>query len=180
MFQQFQTPNYANFGQRLAAYLIDWVLMAAIFCPLGLALGTLGALAGQRGGDSAQLAMTGAQMVINLISIVTGWLYYAGLESSSWQGTVGKKVLGIRVTDMNGNRIGFGRATGRHFAKIISGMICLIGFIMVGFTDNRQGLHDMLAGTLVLQGAPTDAFGVTLDQPPPPPPSSYGSYGSGL
>lgn len=181
MFQQFQTPNYANFGQRLAAYLIDWVLMAAVFCPLGFALSAAGVFAAQRGGDAGQLAASGAQMIVNVISIVVGWLYYALLESSTWQGTVGKKLLGIRVTDMNGNRINFGRATGRYFSKIISGMICLIGFIMVGFTEKRQGLHDMIAGTLVLQGAPTGTFGVTLDQPPPPPPTDFGgSYGSGL
>lgn len=182
MFQQFQTPTYANFGQRLAAYLIDWVLMALVFCPIGVAFGAAGALVGERGGDSAQLAESGAQALVNLISVVVGWLYYALLESSSWQGTVGKKLLGIRVTDMDGRRIGFGRATGRYFAKIISSIICLVGFIMVGFTEKRQGLHDMLAGTLVLQGPPAPGFGVTLDEPPPPPPSDFGdsSYGRGL
>jgi uncharacterized RDD family membrane protein YckC len=55
------------------------------------------------------------------------------------------------VTDLAGNRIGFGRATGRFFAKILSGMIMYIGFIMIGFTDRKQGLHDMLAGTLVMR-----------------------------
>lgn len=177
MFQQFQTPNYAGFWLRLGAYLIDWLLITAITCPIGMAMGAFAAIA-QRGGDeSAQVASLAMQMIVNLISIIAGWLYFALLESSSWQGTVGKKVLAIRVTDEYGNRIGFGRATGRYFSKILSSLICLVGFIMVAFTEKQQGLHDMIAGTLVLQGAPTGGFGVTLDQPPPPPPTDYSFRG---
>ncbi|MCA1630157.1 MAG: RDD family protein [Acidobacteria bacterium] len=177
MFQQFQTPNYASFWLRFAAALIDGLLMMAVFCPIGFALGTLGAVTGGGGGEAAQAAFAGIQLIFQIFSFVLGWLYEALLESSSWQGTVGKKLLGIRVTDMYGNRIGFGRATGRHFAKLVSQIICLIGFIMAAFTEKRQGLHDMIAGTLVLEGAPaTGGFGVTLDQPPPPPPSDFGGY----
>ena len=87
-------------------------------------------------------------------------------------------MLGLRVTDLNGNRIGFGKATGRYFGKILSGMICFIGFIMVAFTEQQQGLHDMLAGTLVVRGAATaDPY----PQPPPPPDFSYrgGTIGIG-
>ena len=79
------------------------------------------------------------------------WLYEALLTSSSWQGTLGKKILNLRVTDMAGNRISFGRATGRFFGKIISGMALYIGFIMVGFTERKQGLHDLIVGTQVLR-----------------------------
>ena len=58
-------------------------------------------------------------------------------------------IFGMRVTDLNGNRISFERATGRHFAKWLSAIIFGIGHIMVGFTERKQGLHDLLAGTLV-------------------------------
>jgi uncharacterized RDD family membrane protein YckC len=177
MFQQFQTPNYAGFWLRVGAYLIDLLLITAITCPIGIAVGAFAAFAQQGGDEGAQVASLAMQMIVNVISIFAGWLYSALLESSSWQGTVGKKVLGIRVTDEYGNRIGFGRATGRHFAKIISSLICLVGFIMAAFTEKKQGLHDMMAGTLVLQGAPTGGFGVTLDQPPPPPPSDFSFRG---
>jgi uncharacterized RDD family membrane protein YckC len=176
MFQQFQTPNYAGFWLRFAAYLIDWALTTAVLCPVGLMLGMGGALA-DRGRQG--VATTGAQALSWLIGLVVGWLYYALCESSAWQGTVGKKVLGIRVTDEYGHRINFGRASGRHFSKIVSSLICFVGFIMIAFTDKKQGLHDMIAGTLVLQGAPSGNFGVTLDEPPPPPPSSF-DYGTGL
>ena len=84
-----------------------------------------------------------------ILSIVLSWLYSALLESSARGATLGKMVMGARVTDLSGGRISFGRATGRYFAKIISGMILAIGFIMVAFTARKQGLHDMIAGTLV-------------------------------
>ena len=89
------------------------------------------------------------------LSFVAQWLYFAVLESSSWQGTPGKKAFGMGVTDLDGNRISFGRATGRYFAKIISGIILGIGFLMVAFTERKQGLHDMLAGTLVYKASPS-------------------------
>jgi uncharacterized RDD family membrane protein YckC len=75
------------------------------------------------------------------------------MESSARQATLGKMALGIVVTDLDGNRIGFGRATGRYFAKILSALILLIGFIMAAFTQKKQGLHDIIAGTLVVKKA---------------------------
>lgn len=182
MYQPYQTAEYATFWHRLAAYLIDYVLTALVTCPLGMMLGVMGAVAEQSGGEAAQAASVGVQLLVYGIAMVAGWLYHALMESSSWQGTVGKRVLGIRVTDLDGNRITFGRATGRYFGKIISSMICGVGFIMVLFTERKQGLHDMMASTLVLQGAGTPGGGgVTLNQPPPPPPDfgGQGSYGGG-
>ena len=84
-----------------------------------------------------------------LVTIPTSWLYCALMESSSYQATLGKMIFGMKVTDLCGNRISFARATGRHFAKILSGLILCIGFIMVGLSERKQGLHDLLAGTLV-------------------------------
>jgi uncharacterized RDD family membrane protein YckC len=90
------------------------------------------------------LAATGA--------LVLTWLYHALMECSEWQATLGKKALGLVVTDMAGQRVSFGRATGRHFGKIITNMVpAFIGYIMAGFTDKKQALHDMLAGCLVLR-----------------------------
>jgi Predicted membrane protein/domain len=87
-----------------------------------------------------------------LLGIVIGWLYFAVCESSAWQGTLGKLALGIRVTDMQGNRISFPRALGRYAAKLLSGIILCIGYLMVAWTQRKQGLHDMVCGTLVLNG----------------------------
>jgi len=87
-----------------------------------------------------------------MIALLLQWLYYAYLESGEKQATWGKQALGIYVTDLTGNRITFGRASGRFFAKIVSGLIPLgIGFIMAGFTDRKQALHDMIASCLVLR-----------------------------
>jgi len=85
-----------------------------------------------------------------ILSIITGWLYFSLMESSSKQATLGKMALGIKVTDLNGSRIDFGRATGRYFGKIISAIILYVGFIMVAFTQKKQGLHDIMAGCLVV------------------------------
>ena len=70
--------------------------------------------------------------------------------SSEKQATVGKMVLGIVVTDINGGPISFARATGRHFAKWLSALILGIGFLMAAFTEKKQALHDMIADTLVV------------------------------
>ena len=86
----------------------------------------------------------------NILGLILGWIYFAVMESSPTQGTLGKMALGIQVSDLEGGKIGFGRATGRHFGKFISALIFLIGFIMVAFTQKKQGLHDMMAGCLVV------------------------------
>ncbi len=98
----------------------------------------------------------GAGAAVNLtppgaiVALLGGWLYFALMESSVSQATVGKMAIGARVTDLYGNRISFARATGRYFAKILSAGILFIGCVMVAFTSRKQGLHDMVAGSLVL------------------------------
>ena len=90
-------------------------------------------------------------MFINFFTILVQWLYYALMESSPKQGTLGKMAIGLKVTDLSGNRISFGRATGRYFGRILSGLILDIGFLMIVFTAKKQGLHDIIAGTLVVK-----------------------------
>lgn len=142
-----------------------------VFVPLGAILGAAGIASGE---DPDSASMLGARLGIQLISVLAGWLYYAICESSSWQGSVGKKVLGIRVTDMYGQRIGFGKATGRHFGKILSGLTLGVGFIMIAFTERKQGLHDQMAGTLVLKGQAPQNY------PLPPNPPDFSSRGGPL
>ena len=72
-------------------------------------------------------------------------------QRSPWQATLGKKAIGIQVTDLDGERISLARALGRYFAKILSGLILYVGFFMAGWTRRKQGLHDMVAGTLVVR-----------------------------
>jgi uncharacterized RDD family membrane protein YckC len=142
--------------------LIDAVLLSVvnfiIFLPV---IGMLGLGAGMASGDmeytgeeaeTAGLvaAMMGGVMFAWIATTIAGWLYFALMESSAKGGTLGKMALGIKVTDTKGNRVTFGRATGRYFGKIISGVILYIGFIMAGFTQQKQALHDIMAGCLVV------------------------------
>ncbi len=92
-----------------------------------------------------------AGLLGQLIGVVLTWLYCAMMESSSKQATLGKMAVGIRVTDVRGQRISFGRATGRHFGKIISALSLFIGYMMAGWTQRKQALHDMMADTLVVR-----------------------------
>ena len=84
-----------------------------------------------------------------MLSLGGRWLYYAFFESSTLQATPGKLAVGIKVTDEKGDRISFGRASGRYFGKILSELTLNIGYIMAGFTEKKQALHDLIAGTLV-------------------------------
>lgn len=146
---------YGGFWIRVVAYVIDGILLYAVTFVVSLALG-LGAVGtGSFGPGSAQF-VTGLQGAASLLALVINWLYFALMESSSRQATVGKIAMGLVVTDLYGERIGFGRATGRYFGKIVSSMILLIGFMMVGWTQRKQGLHDLMAGTLVYKARSPD------------------------
>ena len=90
-------------------------------------------------------------MLMQLLNILIWWLYYAIMESSSLRATLGKLAVGSIVTDLDGERISFLKATGRHFGKILSALILLLGYIMAGFTERKQALHDLMAGCLVIQ-----------------------------
>ena len=127
-----QPPPYAGFWRRTAAYLIDYVL---VMFAAGLIAGLFASVT--RG-------------LTPLVVVASVWLYYTLMESSELQATLGKKAVGIKVTDLEGNRIGFGRATGRLVGHVVSGITLGIGFAMAVFTSRRQTLHDSIAGTLVV------------------------------
>jgi uncharacterized RDD family membrane protein YckC len=154
------TSMYAGFWRRVAAWILDIIVLGIVTAPLNLAFGD--------GAGSDSMAYSPEAQSI---STALGWLYFALMESSTKQATLGKMALGITVTDLEGRRIGFGKATGRYFAKILSALILFIGFLMVAFTARKQGLHDILAGTLVVKGqAPSQAPSQAQSMPPPPPP----------
>lgn len=140
--------EYGGFWIRVGAYLIDYVILQiASTVVMVVVMGSVGGFSAGVAPDDTVL--TGAVVGMYLVVIVGNWLYYAILESSSWQGTVGKKAVGLVVADGNGERISFLRATGRFFAKIISSLILFVGYMMVGWTERKQGLHDMMADTYV-------------------------------
>lgn len=152
--------EYAGFWLRFLAYIIDSVVMGigvmAALIPLIFLTGLGGILSQMHPdedmNDVSFFMLMGIIFLFATVSLVVTWLYHALMESSAWQATVGKRVLGLVVTDMAGQRVSFGRATARHFAKIVTNLIPLaIGYIMAGFTEKKQALHDMIARCLVLR-----------------------------
>jgi uncharacterized RDD family membrane protein YckC len=145
------TVRYGGFWMRFLAILIDGVLVELVVFPVA---GVIGVAIGIAGGV-VRMPGEGVRLVSMIIGAAVGllvnWIYEAAMMSSSKQATVGKMALGLKVTDEYGHRISFARATGRHFAKFISSMTLLIGYIMAGFTDRKRALHDMIAGTLVVR-----------------------------
>ena len=155
--------DYAGFWKRVAAFILDTIVL---YIPNLLIMKSMGSDAAEAAMKQAILAASGDPNAMlaayghfystmgtaMVITTVMTWLYFALCESSAWQATVGKLALGIRVTDLQGNRISVARAMGRYPAKVLSYIILFIGFLMVAWTRRKQGLHDMIAGTLVLNG----------------------------
>jgi uncharacterized RDD family membrane protein YckC len=151
---------YGGFWVRFVAFLIDGVILSIPFflTVIGVAFRfvRIGLLMRRGRVGPPDMALFGPVILGFLfafaIFIVVRWLYFAGMESSARQATFGKAAMSVYVTDLKGQPVTFGRATGRFFAKIVSGLIPLgIGYIMVGFTEKKQALHDMIAGTLVVR-----------------------------
>jgi uncharacterized RDD family membrane protein YckC len=143
--------GYAGFWRRVGAYILDAILVQIFTFAAGFAVGILLEIVVAVATGNKDLVQEVAGRLMALVGIFINIAYYAGLESSSSQATLGKQALGIKVTDLEGRRISFRRAVGRLFGKILSALILGIGFLMVAFTEKKQGLHDMLAGTLVVK-----------------------------
>ena len=151
--------QYAGFWLRLVAYLIDSLLSGVAFVVLLIpilvfsgVMPVIGRIASGEDPGENIAALIVSFVVAGVLLLAGVWLYYALCESSSWQGTIGKKALNLKVTDMAGNPVSFGRASGRFFARFITRMIPLgIGYILAGFTEKKQAIHDMIASCLVLR-----------------------------
>ncbi|MGA8036807.1 MAG: RDD family protein [Candidatus Acidiferrales bacterium] len=152
-----RTAPYAGFWLRLVAWFIDAIVLGVagniLLLPFG---GWMGfnlhrIMMGQPPRPEDFFPLAGFALRAFIIKNILHWIYYALLESSNWQATVGKKALGLEVTDLAGARISFGRATGRFVGRYLSVMTLGIGFLMIGFTEKKQALHDLLAGTLVIR-----------------------------
>lgn len=158
--------TYAGFGLRLVAIIIDWIIISIvqtfIIVPILAAIGFgMFSSASSMNMEDPEVAvgMVGAIMAMAgtywILAMCISLFYFTIMESSKAQGTVGKMALGIIVTDMNGAKLDFGKAFIRNLCRIISNMTLLIGYIIAGFTEKRQALHDIIAGTLVIKKNPT-------------------------
>ena len=141
-----QFSAYAGFWQRFVAFIIDLILLYVvqfiILAISGISSSMINPNYFENGVPMSLIMTYFALIVINIG-------YYVYLESSERQATFGKQAMGIVVTDMNGNRITLLNAIGRYFSKILSALILMIGYFMQPFTEKKQALHDMIAGTLV-------------------------------
>lgn len=159
-----EPTNYASFGRRLVALIIDGIIIGIaqsfIIVPIMVTFG-LGvaskietdSLESMEPGEAMGFfsAIMGAGLMIQLVSWGISGVYFVLMESSEKQATLGKIAMGLKVTDLNGNRITPTAAIIRFVGRIVSGMIMLIGYIMAAFTAKKQALHDMIASTLVLK-----------------------------
>ncbi|OLP63171.1 hypothetical protein BACPU_33900 [Bacillus pumilus] len=168
--QEKKHPELAGVGYRFLAHLLDGVIITV---PLTFIMFILGMLFFISSPESALLLEDDSYyyqstvvtdedlsvvmgliffyIVAILFSILVTWLYYAIMESSKLQGTLGKKAVGIQVTKVTGEKITFGRATGRFFAKGFLSPFLYIGYIIAFFTEKKQALHDLIAKTIVVK-----------------------------
>jgi uncharacterized RDD family membrane protein YckC len=132
--------QYAGFWMRVVAALVDvTVLLAVGYVIAGMVT------AFYTGSEQ------GSKTLFIIVSILVRWLYFAKMESSDYGATLGKLAVGLKVTDLEGAPIPFRTATVRHFGKELSSLTLGAGYVMVAFTERKQGLHDMLAGCLVVR-----------------------------
>jgi uncharacterized RDD family membrane protein YckC len=155
---------YAGFWRRFAAHLLDNLIVSVPFVAIWFVIvisfvgfGVFTQFSQQNGSVAAAPSVAFVVTVlIAYFSLILGrflavWLYHAVMESGQHQSTWGKRVLGLKVTSYTGQRISFGHASGRYFSTLITNMTMGIGYLMVVFTDRKQALHDMIAGTLVVK-----------------------------
>ena len=147
---EFQTPTlkghaYAGFWLRVAAYLLDSALIALVLTFVLLLYEAF-----QHDDFDGVLSVA---LKLSAVATWLTWAYFALMESSPVQGTLGKLAVGIKVTDKNGDPITFIRASWRYWAKLLSSWTFMIGWLMAAFTPNKRALHDIVAGTLVLRRA---------------------------
>jgi uncharacterized RDD family membrane protein YckC len=153
---------YAGFWLRVVAAIIDGFVLGI---PLGifaflLILSAVPFLTHTQDPMAVVVTILPRLFFLLVVYLVASWLYWGLMESSSWQATLGKKALGLRVTDLAGARPTFGRASGRFFAgrgiscvPYVGGLYFLIDCIMAGVTEKKQALHDIIASCFVIRSA---------------------------
>jgi uncharacterized RDD family membrane protein YckC len=143
-------PHFGGFWIRVAAALVDAVLLFTAAFPVRLLLGSAVTLLGMDAQMPVHEMLMVRRWVRITVAIAVAWAYKTGMESSRYQGTLGKMAMRLKVVDLQGQRLSLSHATARYFAKYLSIFTLGIGYLMVGFDHQKQGLHDRTAGTLVL------------------------------
>lgn len=142
--------RYAAPWKRLAAGLVDALLVPVVWYLASFIMGFFFS-ASSNGEALSGDAASATRWAAWIAAVAVWWLYYVLMERSANQGTLGKMLLGIAVTDAAGGRVSPGRALFRNLARVISGALLPVNWLMVAFTGKKQGLHDFIAGTLVVE-----------------------------
>ena len=149
---------YADFLDRFAAYVADIIVVILLATGFSFAV------------DLVRMAIgmepTWTEDADTAFGLVIGWLYFAGMESSKYQATLGKIGTGIIITGLDGSRLSFGRASWRYIAKLISWMTFFLGFLVAAITPKKQAFHDYAANTIVVK-KPNKGFNRTLESSEP-------------
>lgn len=143
-------PHYGGFWIRVAASLVDTLLLFSASFPARFLTGSAITLLGMDSQMPVHEMLLLRRWVRIGVAIAMNWAYRAGMESSPYQATLGKLAMRLKVTDLEGNRLSLGRATWRFLSKMLSTLTLGIGYLMVGFDQRKQGLHDRIAETLVM------------------------------
>jgi uncharacterized RDD family membrane protein YckC len=158
-----ENSNYAGFWMRFVAFIIDYIIISIlqsvvimpILATLGFSVVSINGFDFDSMSDQDTWAMImafiAAASFAMTVSFVIQTLYFSFMESSKHQATLGKMALGIKVTDMNGDKLDFPKALLRQLGKVLSSMIFLIGYILAGLTEKKQALHDIIVGALVVR-----------------------------
>lgn len=144
-----RTLEYASFWHRFVAAVVDGFICSICSGLIGMFVG-LAMVATDNVSPEGGLGVV-VSIFLQLFGVVFQWLYFVIQESSEAQATLGKRMIGIKVTDLDGHRVSFGRATGRYFAKILSVFTLAVGYLIQPFTEKKQAMHDILAGCLVVR-----------------------------
>lgn len=145
-----ESVHYGGFWIRVGAAFIDYVAIFAALFPVRVLFGSVVTALGTSVELPIQKVLLARRVIRMAIGMMLVFAYRTAMESSTFQATLGKMALRLQVTDLGGNRISFTRAVGRHFAKYLSLLSLGLGYLMVGFDEEKQGLHDRVAGTLVV------------------------------
>jgi uncharacterized RDD family membrane protein YckC len=142
-------PHYAGFWIRVVAAMFDYLLGFAAMFPVRILVGSAVTLMGTNSQMPSHEVFALGRIARISAAVLLSWAYRGGMESSVYQATLGKLAVGLKVTDVEGRRLSLAHATGRFFAKGLSTLSFGIGYVIVAFDSQKQGLHDRLAGTRV-------------------------------
>lgn len=142
-------PLHASTTRRFLAAWVDNLLLYVLLVPI-IWIGFFNLPPSLFSGASEGTVLLVLRGLVVMIGLAGSWLYYTFTESSPLGGSLGKVLLGIRVTDMSGRGISWSQANRRFCWKQLS-LLSIVGWLMQPFTAKKQALHDQQAGTLVLR-----------------------------